>query len=56
VLPGALFKVRMNDGSEVLASMSPRARHAVVRLISGSKVKVERSSRDPKRGQIVEKL
>jgi len=56
VLPGALYRVRLNDGSELLAAMSPRMRHTVVRLISGSKVKVERSSRDPKRGQIVEKL
>jgi len=44
------------DGTEVLAALSPRARHAVVRLIGGSKVKVERSSRDPGRGHIVEKL
>jgi translation initiation factor IF-1 len=48
--------VRLADGTEVLAAMAPRARHAVVRLIKGSKVKVERSSRDPGRGHIVEKL
>jgi translation initiation factor IF-1 len=56
VLPGALYRVRLSDGSELLAAMSPRMRHATVRLIGGSKVKVERSSRDPKRGHIVEKL
>jgi translation initiation factor IF-1 len=56
VLPSALFRVRMNDGREVIASMAPRLRHAVVRLIGGSRVKVELSSRDPSRGQIVEKL
>jgi translation initiation factor IF-1 len=48
--------VKLADGTEVLAAMAPRARHAVVRLIKGSKVKVERSSRDPTRARIVEKL
>jgi translation initiation factor IF-1 len=56
VLPSALYRVRLIDGSEVLAAMAPRMRHSVVRLIGGSKVLVERSSRDPKRGHIVEKL
>ena len=56
VLPSALFRVRLNDGREVIASMAPRLRHAVVRLIGGSRVKIEISSRDPSRGQIVEKL
>ena len=56
VLPSALFRVRLNDGREVIAAMAPRLRHAVVRLIGGSRVKVELSSRDPSRGQIVEKL
>ena len=56
MLPGALYRVRLNDGSELLAAMSPRMKHTVVRLIGGSKVEVERSSRDPKRGQIVAKL
>jgi translation initiation factor IF-1 len=48
--------VRLADGTEVLAAMAPRARHGVVRLIKGHRVKVERSSRDPSRGHIVEKL
>jgi len=56
VLPSALFRVRLDDGREVIAAMAPRLRHAVVRLIGGSRVKVEVASRDPSRGQIVEKL
>ena len=56
VLPSSLYRVRLADGTEVLAAMAPQARHAVVRLIKGHKVKVERSSRDPGRAQIVEKL
>jgi hypothetical protein len=36
--------------------MAPSLKHVVVRLISGSKVRVELSSRDPNRAQIVEKL
>ena len=56
VLPSALFRVRLDDGREVIAAMAPRLRHAVVRLIGGSRVRVEVASRDPSRGQIVEKL
>jgi translation initiation factor IF-1 len=36
--------------------MAPSLRHVVVRLIGGSRVRVELSSRDPSRAQIVEKL
>jgi translation initiation factor IF-1 len=56
VLPSALFRVRLSDGRNVVAGMAPSLRHVVVRLISGSKVRVELSSRDPNRAQIVEKL
>ncbi len=50
------FECDSSDGREVLAGMAPRLRHAVVRLIAGSKVRVDIASRDPSRGQIVEKL
>ena len=56
VLPSSLFRVRLDDGREVIAAMAPQLRHAVVRLIGGSRVRVEVASRDPSRGQIVEKL
>jgi translation initiation factor IF-1 len=56
VLPSALFRVRLTDGREVVAAMAPTLRHAVVRLIKGHEVKVEISTRDPSRAQIIEKL
>jgi len=56
ILPNALFRVRLNDGRMVKASLAPAARHAVVRLISGAKVMVEISSRDGGRGRIVKQL
>ena len=56
VLPSALFRVTLDDGRTVRAGISPSLRHAVVRLISGSKVVVQLSKLDPSRGQIVKKL
>ena len=56
ILPNALFRVRLNDGRTVKASLAPAARHAVVRLIGGARVMVEISSRDGGRGRIVKHL
>jgi translation initiation factor IF-1 len=56
VLPNAMYRVRLNDGRAVRAALSPAMRHATVRLIGGSRVKVELSSRDPGRGRITQEL
>src|SRR4051794_25789068 len=56
VLPNALFRVTLEDGRTVRAGIAPSLRHAVVRLIGGSKVTVKLSKLDPGRGQIITKL
>jgi len=56
VLPNALFRVTLEDGRTVRAGIAPSLRHALVRLISGSKVTVKLSTLDPGRGQIIKKL
>jgi translation initiation factor IF-1 len=56
VLPNALYRVRLEDGRPVRATAAPGLRHAVVRLIGGSRVMVELSSRDPQRGRIPKQL
>jgi translation initiation factor IF-1 len=48
--------VTLEDGRSVRAGIAPSLRHAIVRLISGSKVTVKFSQLDPGRGQIIKKL
>jgi translation initiation factor IF-1 len=56
VLPDLMFRVRLDDGRAVRASLAPGLRHGIVRLINGCQVIVELSAHDPGRGQITEKL
>jgi translation initiation factor IF-1 len=56
VLPNAMFSVRLDDGRTVRTSISTSARHSTVRLIAGSRVGVQLSTQDPKRGHITRKL
>jgi translation initiation factor IF-1 len=56
VLPSALFRVRLDDGRKVRAGIAPALRHAVVRLISGTRVSVKLSELDPNRGQIIDTI
>ena len=56
VLPNAMFRVRLDDGKTVRASISSSARHSTVRLIAGCRVAVKLSSQDPGSGQISRKL
>jgi translation initiation factor IF-1 len=56
VLPQALYRVRCDEGDEVLASLGGRARQVLVRVIPGDRVRIERSPRDPQRGRITAKL
>jgi translation initiation factor IF-1 len=56
VLPNGMYRVRLEDGRKVRVGLSAAARHAVVRLISGSPVEVKLSAVDPNRGQITKQL
>ena len=55
-LPSAMYKVRLDEGSLVLAHIADRIDRNFLRLLVGDRVKVELSPRDLTRGRIVEKL
>lgn len=56
VLPRALYRVRLDDGVEITASLASKARQVTVRLIPGDDVLVELSPYDPTRGRIKKRL
>ena len=56
VLPRALYRVRLDDGAKVTASVSAKARQVTVKLLPGDDVMVEISPYDPTRGRIKERL
>jgi len=51
-LPNARFKVRMENGHEVLAHISGKMRKHFIRILNGDKVTVELSPYDLTRGRI----
>lgn len=53
-LPGALFKVRMNEStSEIICVLSGRVRQNRIRILPGDQVTVEVSPYDLTRGRIM---
>ena len=52
-LPSTCFKVRLQDGSEILAHLSGKLRRFRIRILPGDRVIVEMSAYDKKRGRIV---
>ena len=52
-LPGTQFKVRLDNGHEVLAYLSGKMRKYYIRILLGDRVKVEMSPYDLSRGRIV---
>ena len=52
-LPNAMFKVRLENGHEVLAHVSGRMRMNFIRILLGDTVTVELSPYDLTRGRIV---
>lgn len=52
-LPSTHFKVKMEDGTEVLAHIAGRLRVNKIKILLGDKVTVELSPYDEKRGRIV---
>jgi len=52
-LPGATFKVRLDDDQEILARLSGRMRLHHIRVLIGDRVKVEMSPYDKTKGRIV---
>jgi translation initiation factor IF-1 len=52
-LPNAMFRVKLENGHEVLAHVSGRMRKNFIRILPGDRVAVELSPYDLKRGRIV---
>lgn len=55
-LPSTTFKVRLDNGHEILAHISGRMRVNYIRLIPGDRVLVEMSPYDLTKGRIVQRL
>jgi translation initiation factor IF-1 len=51
-LPSTTFKVKLDDGREVLAHLSGKLRLNFIRILAGDRVSVELSPYDEKRGRI----
>jgi len=52
-LPGTQFRVRLDNGHEVLAYLSGKMRKYYIRILLGDRVRVEVSPYDLSRGRIV---
>ena len=52
-LPNAMFKVKLDNGHEVLAHICGKMRMNYIRMLPGDKVLVELSPYDPTRGRVV---
>jgi translation initiation factor IF-1 len=55
-LPSALYRVKLDEGSQVTAHIAGRLDRNFIRLLVGDRVCVELSPLDLGRGRIVEKI
>lgn len=55
-LPGATFKVKLEDDHEILAYLAGKMRVRRIRVLPGDKVKVELTSLTDTRGRITWRL
>ena len=55
-LPSTLFRVRLDDGREMLAHLSGKMRLHHIRVLPGDRVQVEPSPYDETKGRIVRRL
>lgn len=54
-LPNTMFRVELEDGRLVLATLKGKMRRRYIRIFPGDKVKVEMTPYDTERGRIVYK-
>ena len=52
-LPNTLFKVKLENGHEILAHISGKLRMNYIKILPGDKVKIELSPYDLTKGRIV---
>jgi translation initiation factor IF-1 len=55
-LPRGLYRVSLESGEKVTASIGGAAKQTTVRVIPGDRVMIERSPYDPSRGKITRRL
>ncbi len=55
-LPGATFRVKLDDNREILTYISGKMRVRRIRILPGDKVRVEMSQPGDERGRIVWRL
>ncbi|MEI7741102.1 MAG: translation initiation factor IF-1 [bacterium] len=53
LLPGAKFRVKLDNGQEIIAHLSGKMRMNKIRITAGDKVKLEMSPYDLTKGRIV---
>ncbi len=56
LMPAATFKVKLENGHEILAHLSGKMRMHKIRILPGDKVKLEISPYDLNKGRIVFRL
>lgn len=56
LLPNSMFRIELEDGRLVLATLKGKLRKAYVRVFPGDKVKVEFTPYDLSRGRIIFKF
>jgi len=56
LLPNATFKVKLDDGGEVLAHLSGKMRLNLIRVLQGDRVAVEVSQYDTTKGRITRRF
>jgi translation initiation factor IF-1 len=52
-LPNTMFKIKLVDGREVLATPAGKMRRGFIRILPGDRVKVEMTPYDQARGRVV---
>lgn len=55
-LPGALFRLKLDDGREVLAYVAGRMRMNRIKVLAGDRVTVEFNAEGDTRGRITRRL
>lgn len=55
-LPGTTFRVRLDNGDEILAHLSGKMRLYYIKILPGDRVIVEMTPYDKTRGRIVRRL
>lgn len=56
LLPNTMFRVKLDNGHQVLAHISGKMRKHFIRILPGDRVRVELSPYDLSRGRIVYRL